>query len=77
MKQGQATHSGMASTKVEPRSAAISPAYTNEMGVQHGNHAMDGKTVSGGLAPMISGPGLRAPMANHTIHHGGSQRKHD
>lgn len=77
MKQGHATHSGMASTKTDPAPKAISPAWANEMGVQHGNHVMDGKTVSGGLSPMISGPGLRAPTAKHTIHYGGSQRKHD
>lgn len=76
MKQGQASHSGMAATKVEPRSQAISPAYTNQMGVAYGTHLTDGHETSGGQSPMTTGPGLRAPMVGTTQHHSGSQGKH-
>lgn len=76
MKQGQATHSGMAGTKVEPVSKAVSPAWTNEMGVAYGTHTTDGRELSGGQSPMTTGPGLRAPMVGSTSHHTGSQGKH-
>lgn len=75
MKQGQAGHDVMSGTKVEPRSHAISPAYTNQMGVAYGTHLTDGREVGGGQSPMTTGPGLRAPMVGTTQHHCGSQGK--
>lgn len=76
MKQGKATHDGMAGTKVEPRSKAVNPAYPAQLGTAWGNHVTDGKTVDGGQKPMISGPGLKAPMVSQTTHKGGSQGRH-
>ena len=75
VKQGQASHSGMASTKVEPASKGINPAYPAQLGTAWGNHTTDGRTVDGGQKPMISGPGLRAPMVGQTNHPAGSQGK--
>lgn len=75
MKQGRASHDVMSGTKVEPRSRAISPAWTNEMGVSYGTHTTDGHELSGGQSAMTTGPGLRAPMVGTTIHRGGSQGK--
>lgn len=65
----------MGATKIEPRSQAISPAYTNEMGVAYGTHTTDGHDSSGGQSPMTTGPGLRAPMQGETSHPSGSQGK--
>lgn len=66
MKQGHATHSGVASTKVEPEPQAISPAGVSQMGeALHQAHM-----------PLHEGRGLKAPMAQKTIHHGGSQGRH-
>lgn len=75
-KQGQADRSGQYGTKVEPRSRAISPAWTNEMGVSYGTHTTDNREVSGGQSPMTTGPGLRAPMVSHTTSNKGSQGRH-
>lgn len=76
MKQGRASHDVRAGTKVEPRSRAISPAWTNEMGVSYGTHITDGRETSGGQSPMSTGPGLRAPMVGHTTKKGGSQGRY-
>jgi len=73
MKQGRASRDVVAGTKVEPRSSAVNPAYPAQLGTSLGNHITDGRTVPGAAKPMISGPGLRAPMVSHTIHKGGSQ----
>lgn len=68
MKQGQATHSGSGSTKIEPISTAINPAYAGEIGVQM--HRPEDRS------PMSEGRGLKAPMVSTTQHHAGSQGKH-
>jgi len=67
MKQGQATHSGSGSTKIEPRSHAVSPEAVAEIGLQVVRHT---------TVPIYEGRGLEAPMAGTTIHHCGSQGKH-
>ena len=67
MKQGQATTSGMASTKVEPTSRAVNVEVVSEIGI----HQVRTKP-----APMFEGPGLKAPMVGTTIHSNGSQGKH-
>lgn len=66
----------MGSTKVEPTSRAISPAYTNEMGVVYGTHITDGRELSGGQSPMTTGPGLKAPMVGSTTSNKGSQGRY-
>lgn len=67
MKQGQANHSGVASTKVEPNSTAVSVEAVSEIGI----HQVRAKS-----APMYEGRGLEAPMAGCTVHNNGSQGKH-
>lgn len=76
MKQGQATHSGMGSTKVEPRSEAVNPAYPASLGEMRGNHATDKGDLPYKSVPMYEGRGLSAPMVGTTQHHCGSQGKH-
>lgn len=67
MKQGQASHSGMASTKVEPKSQAVNPEAVAGLGLQRVYY----KPV-----PMYEGRGLKAPMVGETSHKCGSQGKH-
>lgn len=67
MKQGSASSSKTASTKVEPISRAVSPAAVSELGI----HQV--RTTS---VPLYEGRGLSAPMVGTTIHHNGSQGKH-
>lgn len=76
MKQGRASHDVVAGTKVEPKSRAISPAATNELGVSYGTHLTDGREVSGGQSPFATGPGLKAPMRSQASHKGGSQGRY-
>lgn len=77
MKQGKATTSKMGSTKTEPRSHAVPPAYAAGIGVKQGNHAADGgHTIRHTSVPMYEGRGLQAPMTNVTSHKSGSQGKH-
>lgn len=66
MKQGTATHSGSGATKVEPKSNAVSPGYTDQLG----------QSVQFKKVPMYEGRGLEAPMKGTEIHHCGSQGKH-
>lgn len=65
-KQGRATHSGSASTKVEPKSYAVNPGYTDQIG----------QTVAFKKVPMYEGRGLEAPKKTQTNHHCGSQGKY-
>lgn len=67
MKQGQASHSGMASTKVEPMPKAISPEAVANLGLQH---------VYYKKVPMYEGRGLKAPMTGEEQHPCGSQGRH-
>lgn len=77
MKQGQATHSGSGSTKVEPRSHAISPGAVSQIGIKQGNHASDGgHTVHVATPSLNEGRGLKAPMVGTTSHAKGSQGKY-
>lgn len=67
MKQGQATHSGSGSTKVEPKSMRINPAAVSEIGI----HQVRTRSIQ-----LYEGRGLEAPKVSSTIHHSGSQGKH-
>lgn len=65
----------MGSTKVEPVSKAVPPAYAGRIGLQHGNHASDGGTLSRVQhIPMYEGRGLKAPMVACKTYPKGSQR---
>lgn len=75
MKQGQASRSGSASTKVEPVSRGVNPAAVAQIGIKQGAH-VDGRDITPKSTPMYEGRGLKAPMANCSIHKGGSQGKH-
>ncbi len=66
MKQGRATHDGSASTKVEPRSHAVSPEAVDQLGQALGR---PGKQL-------YEGRGLEAPMAGETTHKSGSQGRY-
>lgn len=68
MKQGQASHSGMASTKVEPKSKAVDPGAVSRMGNEQSPFTKPKQ--------MYEGRGLHAPMVGQTNHKGGSQGKH-
>lgn len=68
MKQGRASSSLMSSTKTEPISKAISPGAVSRLGTMQGPGTV--------MKPMISGPGLKAPMVGQTNHKAGSQGKH-
>lgn len=75
MKQGRATHSGMASTKVEPASRAVGIARVSELGNHVGNHVSDGPRPDLPVRrePLYEGRGLKAPMVGQTNHKAGSQ----
>lgn len=66
MRQGQATTSIVGSTKVEPRSNAVSIVAVSEMGI----HEVPASTV------LYKGRGLEAPMVGTTQYEHGSQGKH-
>lgn len=67
MKQGQASSSGMGSTKVEPKPRAVSPEAVANIGLQKVYY----KPI-----PLYEGRGLKAPMAGQTQHKTGSQGRH-
>lgn len=73
MKQGRATHSGSAGTKVEPHSRAILPGGVAQLGTMQGNHVTDGGRVENKGLQMYAGRGLQAPMRSQKSHKGGSQ----
>lgn len=66
MKQGQAQTSRMGSTKVEPKSKAVSEVAIADMGLAH---------IRGNTTQLYKGRGLEAPMVGTTIHKSGSQGK--
>ena len=68
MKQGKASTSLMSGTKTQPVSKAISPVYVSRLGTIQGPGTV--------MKPMISGPGLKAPMVGQTNHKSGSQGRH-
>ena len=57
----------MTATKVEPTSTKVNVEAVSEIGV----HQVRTKP-----APMFEGPGLKAPMAESTVHENGSQGKY-
>lgn len=67
-KQGQATHSGMGSTKTEPRSMAVNPGAVSRMGIEPGPLTTPKQ--------MYEGRGLEAPMKSESTHKSGSQGKY-
>lgn len=67
MKQGMGK-SMMTGQKSEPGPKAISPAAVSRLGIMQA----PGTTFK----PLISGPGLKAPMVSQTSHPRGSQGKH-
>ena len=67
MKQGQATHSSVGSTKVEPKAHVVNVEAVADMGLQQ---SKVGRAQS---APLYQGRGLTAPMASETVHKKGSQ----
>lgn len=66
-KQGQATSSGMGSTKREPIAHAVNVAAVSEIGIHQ---------VRGTSLPLYEGRGLEAPMQGCTSYATGSQGKH-
>ena len=73
MKQGQASHSGMGATKVEPRPKAVNPSAVSLIGLKQGNHAMDKGKINVKHEPLYQGRGLKAPMSTCKSHPKGSQ----
>lgn len=67
MKQGQATESRSGSTKTEPVSKAVNPAYVAQIGIKERNVTS---------VPMYEGRGLKAPLASSTTHKSGSQGRY-
>lgn len=67
MKQGQASHSSLGATKVEPKSHAVSPEAAASVG------RVEGRATS---LPLYEGRGLEAPMKSTTSHPKGSQGTH-
>jgi hypothetical protein len=67
MKQGQASTSGMSSTKREPISHKVNVAAVAEQGIHTVRHTQ---------VPMYAGRGLEAPMQGTSNHPTGSQGKH-
>lgn len=65
--------------KIEPVSHSINPRAVAQIGLSMGNKATDvPHTLRGGVEDINKGRGFTAPHdAGRTIHHGGSQRRHD
>ena len=78
MKQGSGRSTDSA-RKMEPVVHSINPKAVAQIGTALGNKATDvPSTLRGGAEPMHQGRGFSAPHdAGRTIHHGGSQRRHD
>lgn len=72
MKQGQAQTSKVGSTKVEPRSTAVSPMKAGMPGIAKvfvGGRGMVEQSANRTL-------GTKAPMSKSEVHYCGSQGKH-
>lgn len=67
MKQGNATHSSVGSTKQEPVSRAVNVSAVSEIGVQQVH-------TRGTSVPLYEGRGLEAPMKSTTVYPKGSQK---
>ena len=76
MKQGRATHSGMGSTKTEPRAQAVHPGGAGNLGISQGNHATDKGDMPFKTTSLFGGAVLKPPMAGSQTHPCGSQGKH-
>ena len=78
MKQGSG-HSSNSARKMEPVVHSINPKAVAQIGNALGNKATDVPgTLRGGAEAMHAGRSFTAPHdAGRTIHHGGSQRRHD
>ena len=79
MKQGMASRSGPGGRKIEPRGPNYTPGVVSQIGESLGNHATDTiKNLHGSSAPMYEGRHDNlAPKMGVTVHHGGSQGKHE
>ena len=66
MKQGRATRDVSESSKTEPVSRGVNPAFTADIGIQQ---------VRTNSIPMYEGRGLKAPMVSQVTHKAGSQGK--
>ena len=75
MKQGKATHSGMGSTKVEPKTQVANQEFIERMGAKVGNHSSEGP-VRVTKVPLYEGRGLEAPMKGTSTHKAGRQGRH-
>ena len=67
MKQGKASSSGMAATKVEPTPHAVAPKETARIGIRQ---------IGYSYVDQRADRGYKAPKAASSIHHCGSQGKH-
>ena len=76
MKQGHATRSGMASTKIEPRSHAVNVVAVSQLGAVQGNHVTDKGALPIKAEPLYKGRGIEAPMNHIATHKGGSQGRY-
>jgi hypothetical protein len=78
MKQGSSSYN-RPQMKREPIPHAQSVAGVSQIGTALGNKATDVPgTLPGGAKALNKGRGFSAPHdEGRTIHHGGSQRKHD
>jgi hypothetical protein len=78
MRQGSGNNSDSA-RKREPVVHSINPTAVAQIGTALGNKATDVPgTLRGGAEAMHKGRGFSAPHdEGRTIHHGGSQRRHD
>ena len=77
MKQGSG-HSTNSARKVEPRVTAINPKAVSQIGQALGNHVMESNRALDPRESMHAGRGFTSPKDDgRTIHHGGSQKRHD
>lgn len=76
MRQGSAKH--VTSVKVEPTPSSINVRAVSQIGQALGNHATDSTTIHNPAEPMHLGRGFSAPHdSGKTVHHGGTNRRHD
>lgn len=76
MKQGSAP-TVQSGHKVEPKSHSINPTFVAQMGNMQGNHVMEKGDIPYKTTAYEQGQTLKAPMAETTCHHCGSQGRHE
>ena len=77
MKQGSGNNS-MGGRKTEPHVTSINPRAVAQIGTALGNHATDSGKKLDPIEQMHAGRGFANPSdTGRTIHHGGSQKRHD